>query len=128
MVEDRVEIGDGGVVTVQEHPQRMSVVVVMPSGDAVEMSPEEARKVVTAMIRACIAIESSPDYEPCAFSDVPDHSTGHTVTGIEAVEERLARLEAFVARWACIVGAPGTEFTRTAEALVASGFDPRGGA
>lgn len=79
MVEDRVEIGDGGVITVQEHPQRMSVVVVMPSGDAVEMSPEEARKVVTAMIRACIAIESSPDYKPCAFSDVHDHSTCRAV-------------------------------------------------
>lgn len=45
----------------------------------------------------------------------------------EAMEARLARLESFVARWACIVGVPGTEFTRTAEALVASGFDPRGG-
>lgn len=55
----------------KEHPQRLSVVVVMPSGDTVEMTPEEARKVVTAMIRACVAIESSTDYEPCAFSDVP---------------------------------------------------------
>lgn len=85
MVEDRVEIGDGGVVTVQEHSQRLSVVVVMPSGDAVEMSPEEARKVVTAMIRACVAIESSPDYEPCAFSDVPDHSTGHAVRALPLI-------------------------------------------
>lgn len=51
-----------------------------------------------------------------------------TAERVAAMEARLARLESFVARWACIVGAPGTEFTRTAEALVASGFDPRGGA
>lgn len=46
----------------------------------------------------------------------------------EAMVARLARLESFVARWACVAGAPGTEFTRTAEPLAASGFDPRGGA
>lgn len=93
MVEDRIEISSGGVVTVQEHPQRLSVVVVMPSGDAVEMSPEEARKVVTAMIRACLAIESSPDYEPCAFSDVPSDRDGSdvapTANDIIAEIERL---------------------------------------
>lgn len=47
---------------------------------------------------------------------------------IAAMEARLARLESFVARWACVVGAPGTEFAVTPESLVASGFDPRGGA
>lgn len=72
MIEERIEVGEGGTITVQEHHQRPSVVLEMPSGDGVEMSPEEARKVVAAMIRACVAIESSPDYEPCAFSDVPD--------------------------------------------------------
>lgn len=67
--------------------------------------------------------------------DVVPVSFGRELTAEEARDERfaamevrLANLEAFVARWACIVGAPGTEFTRNAEALVASGFDPRGGA
>lgn len=46
----------------------------------------------------------------------------------EAMEARLARLESFVARWACIVGAPGTQYAVTPEALLASGFDPRAGA
>lgn len=62
-------------------------------------------------------------------------SEGRAVTATEAqaehnaaMEARLARLESFVARWACVVGAPGTEFTRSAEALLAAGFDPRGGA
>ena len=67
--------------------------------------------------------------------DVVSASVGRGLTAeearaerIAAMEARLARLESFVARWACIVGAPRTEFTRNAEALVASGFDPRGGA
>lgn len=47
---------------------------------------------------------------------------------VRELEARLAKLEAFVAQWAVCVGAPGTQHATSAEALLASGFDPHGGA